>query len=257
MSFHAAHRQALLAVCASLLLSAATHAQTTTTAPTQPARQNARDCCVRLTASVHKSPPGITIAWQPLPGSTAFIVSRSAKDGNDWAELAKLTGSAKSFDDSNVAVGVAYEYRVLATVPTEGMREGAEAGSQRRGVPLPPQDRKDQRVGFILSGIELPPADSRGKVLLLIETSQAKPLATEIDRLAQDLVGDGWSVIRQEVPGDEQPPAVRQRVRKEYDADPNGLKAVFIIGHLAVPRSGDYAPDGHSERRGAQPADVY
>ncbi|MFA6292231.1 MAG: hypothetical protein WC637_10640, partial [Victivallales bacterium] len=39
--------------------------------------------------------------------------------------------------------------------------------------------------------------------------------------------------------------------------DPVRTKALFLLGRIPVPYSGDIMPDGHSNHRGAWPADVY
>src|SRR5262249_22985188 len=43
----------------------------------------------------------------------------------------------------------------------------------------------------------------------------------------------------------------------DYRADPEHTQAVFLLGHIPVPYSGDLAPDGHVEHMGAWPADLY
>ena len=43
----------------------------------------------------------------------------------------------------------------------------------------------------------------------------------------------------------------------EYLAEPEGVTAVLLLGHVPVPYSGDFAPDGHSAHKGAWPADAY
>ena len=66
-----------------------------------------------------------------------------------------------------------------------------------------------------------------------------------------DLVGDGWQVVRRDVAANQSSVEVK-RIIQAQPAD-----AVFLLGHLPVPYSGDLRPDGHDDHAGAWPADVY
>ncbi|MGZ8940132.1 MAG: fibronectin type III domain-containing protein, partial [Limisphaerales bacterium] len=85
----------------------------------------------------------------------------------------------------------------------------------------------------------------------------AAALAGELTRLQQDLVGDGWTVIRQDVARTATAPQVKQLIQNAYNADPANVKSVFLFGHVAVPYSGNYNPDGHPDHKGAWTADTY
>ncbi|MEI6900871.1 MAG: T9SS type A sorting domain-containing protein, partial [Bacteroidota bacterium] len=45
--------------------------------------------------------------------------------------------------------------------------------------------------------------------------------------------------------------------KSEYEADPEHLRAIFIIGHVPVPYSGDLNTDGHPDHKGAWPSDIF
>ena len=127
--------------------------------------------------------------------------------------------------------------------------------------------------GYIYAGIQVPLADSRGKVVLVVDSTVVPSLALELARLQQDLVGDGWTVLRHDVPRMAVDPAntssnvwtarsnelasVKALIKSDYSADTNNVKGVFLLGHVPVPYSGKIAPDGHSEHLGAWPADMY
>ncbi|MDR3710637.1 MAG: hypothetical protein P4L33_20240 [Capsulimonadaceae bacterium] len=108
-------------------------------------------------------------------------------------------------------------------------------------------------------------------------TALDQSMRARILRLVADLVADGWNVIYDTnhsvardpglngsgVPADVTPAfagdsvkAVKHLIYTDYQAHPD-LKAIIIIGHVSVPYSGDYAPDGHTGHIGAWPADVY
>src|SRR6185369_39351 len=148
-----------------------------------------------------------------------------------------LPGSAFSYVDTNVVVGYGFEYRVekapaLGTLGVAGQ-------------------------GYIYAGIQLPTVDFRGKIILLVDDTVAAPLAPELALLQQDLVGDGWGVIRHDVPRNSPPTAIRALISADYATDSANVKAVFLFGHIAVPYSGNFGPDGHPDHGGAWPADVF
>jgi hypothetical protein len=80
----------------------------------------------------------------------------------------------------------------------------------------------------------------------------------ELTRLQQDLVGDGWTVLRHDVARNDSVPNIKAIIKTDYTADPANVKAVFLFGHVPVPYSGNICPDEHSpDHKGAWPADVY
>jgi hypothetical protein len=147
-----------------------------------------------------------------------------------------LPGTATNFVDANVTVGTAYEYQIFKT----------NSASLYSGY------------GYIMAGLEAPMIENRGKVILVVDGSYAADLADELARLEQDLAGDGWTVLRQDVARSESVVSVKNLIKTDYNADPANVKAAFLFGHVPVPYSGNFAADGHvPEHQGAWPADVY
>jgi hypothetical protein len=224
-----------------------------------------KDCVVLLTAHAQAAPPGITLNWKPVPNNNGFTVTRRDKDGAAWTALATLPAVAVSYADTTVLAGREYEYKVATRVPTipisvisamspsfaRKREQGREVGFEF------PESEFGKFYGYVMSGIEVPLKDCRGKVILLVDERQALPLVREVGRLQSDLAGDGWIVIRHDVKETEPVAAIRGLVLRDYQADPPNVKSVFILGHVPVPYSGCYTPDGHPERRGSQPADVF
>ena len=60
------------------------------------------------------------------------------------------------------------------------------------------------------------------------------------------MAGDPRDVVR-----------VKEIIKAEYAADPENLKAVFLLGRVPQPYSGDRAFDTHKEHVGAWPTDAY
>lgn len=107
------------------------------------------------------------------------------------------------------------------------------------------------------TGIDIAPLDSRGTMLLAVDDNFATALQNELTQLTNDLIGDGWSVIRHDFASTTADSTLKDWVIDEYNLPGSTVNSLLIIGHMAIPYSGNFAPDGHTERIGAQPADVY
>lgn len=196
--------------------------------------QSCQDASVELSAVVQANPPRITLNWIPNGSATQHFVYRKLKTGTSWGSvIGTLPGSATQFVDSTVSVGVSYEYRVLRQADTYS------------------------GFGYINSGIEVPVVHSRGIIILVVDNKFSDSLAFEIQRLREDLEGDGWRVVQHNVSRTASAPTVKALIVDTYNQDKVNTKAVFILGHVRVPYSGDLNPDGHPDHEGAWPADVY
>jgi hypothetical protein len=215
-----------------LLVASVTLNLTTSTAH---AVEDTWDYSVQVSSAVQSSPARITLSWpQDTNGTPAsYTVYRKAPADSSWGSGVVLSGSATSYTDSNVAVGTVYEYRIV------------KAGSSYTGY------------GYIETGIATPLVESRGKLVLLVDNSMAAALSAELARLQQDLVGDGWTVLRHDVGRTDSVASVKALIKADYAADPANVKSVFLFGHIPVPYSGQLNPDGHPDHVGAWPADVY
>lgn len=111
--------------------------------------------------------------------------------------------------------------------------------------------------GYILAGKELPAVEFRGSMLLLVDDVYSTPLADEIQQLENDLIGDGWKVIRREANRNDAVETVKSLITSVYDEN-DDLEMVYLLGHVPVPYSGDIFPDGHDENHwGAWATDTY
>lgn len=196
--------------------------------------QSAQQSAVQVTATVAASPPAISFTWPADATATGYTVARRAAGATAWGGLVTIPGggTATSWTDTNVAVGARYEYWFRKT-----------------GNPA--------ARGFLTAGIEADPIEDRGHLVLLVDATQAAALGARLDRLVQDLVGDGWTVLRHDVSPTEPVPAVKARIAAEAAAHPGQVRAVFLLGRIPVPYSGWIAPDGHNDHAGAWAADVY
>jgi uncharacterized repeat protein (TIGR01451 family) len=197
---------------------------------TPAAAQVAADVAVQVNATVQTAPPKILLHWPADASASSYQVFRKAPSSSAWGTaIATLPGSAIGYTDAAVSLGVEYEYWV-----------SGGGGS-----------------GYLLSGIQIPLVESRGKVVLIVDDTNAAALATELARLESDLAGDGWIVLRHDVARTETVPNVKRIIVTEWARDPANVKAVFLFGHVPVPYAGATAPDGHGNHYGAWPADLF
>lgn len=188
---------------------------------------------VQLSATVRSSPPQITLSWPQDPyGVNSYTVFRKSKNATSWGGGTALPGSATNYLDNNVAVGATYEYQVV---------KAAALGYTG--------------YGYIYAGIEAALVENRGKVILLVDAAHAASLAVELARLEQDLIGDGWGVVRRDVSASDSPATVRSIVQAIYQGDAVNTTAVFLFGHVPILRSGMLDVDEHTPR--PFPADVF
>lgn len=122
------------------------------------------------------------------------------------------------------------------------------------------------------------PPTYRGKVVLIVDKTIAvdPDVSPKIQRLIDDLTGDGWRVLRHDVdrgPEFQNLPSlgeiqtwkqingprvreIRALIQADYNSAPNEVKNVLLIGHVPVPYSGTTGFNG-GHYAGAQPADAF
>lgn len=196
--------------------------------------QSAADYAVQITATVQESPAQIKLYWKPITGTTSYTVYRKAKTATTWSALpGTLTAADTSYTDNNVAVNEVWEYKVA--------RQGTTPASSS---------------GYICAGIKAPALHSKGALLLLVDSTFTDSCKTEIRRLMKDLSGDGWEVLRNDYNRAASATTIKNYIISTSQSN-SSLAAVLILGHIAVPYSGEINPDGHPDHLGAWPADVF
>jgi hypothetical protein len=196
----------------------------------------ARDFAFLLSAHASADGSTIVITW-PRQNVRSITVQRKLVSEKQWsASIAHLPGDATNFEDSDIHKGIAYEYQFTGPLREDGDRTA---------------------YGYICAGIEVPAIERRGKIALIVDDRFSDALAEEFDRLREDLVGDGWTVVRHDVSANPTPQSVKALIKGDWEADRANMRAVFLIGHVPVPYSGLMNPDMHPEHLGAWPADVY
>ncbi len=196
--------------------------------------QVSQDVTVPLTATVSQSPVSVLIEWPNPTGGNLLLLRRTkGQSGTQWISLINATGSTlTSYNDQNVVAGQTYEYALRRTTTFDAF-------------------------GYAHVAVHAPATDSRGKVMIVIDSTNASALAFELDRLKNDMIGDGWQVITRQIGSNATVTSIKSMIGTAYSLDPQGLKQVLLIGSVPVPYSGNTAWDGHGDHQGAWPADVY
>lgn len=188
---------------------------------------------IQLTTTIQPSKPSITFSWDTIAGAVKITVYRKARTATAWGTaIATLAPTATIFKDTNIVIGGDYEYRFY------------ETGS-------------DTANTYVYAGIKVPVTEARGKMILLVDSTMIDSLHDELWHLQMDLIGDGWTVIRQNVGRSATSASVKKIIQNIYYSDTVNVKSLFIFGHVPVPYSGDINPDGHPDHIGGWPCDEY
>lgn len=198
--------------------------------------QTAADRSLKVTVTTNSSPLSFTLRWQKGLNAKSYAVSRKNRMDTLWSVLTNTLGVNDTFYvDKNVAEGLTYEYNVNATSDVAPFTE----------------------FTYLYCGNKVPVKHQQGKIILLVDSNYAVPVATEIKRLEYDLIKEGWIVIRKDIGRKQSVKSVKQFIVNTFLEDTLNVKGVFILGHIPVPYSGLISPDGHNDHNGAWPADAY
>ncbi|MBP1668909.1 MAG: hypothetical protein H6Q21_1275, partial [Bacteroidetes bacterium] len=202
--------------------------------------QGVWDYAVQLTTSVTEEPPAISFQWKPIQGDSVISVYRKSPEATAWGDaIATLPAIATEFTDNNVDIGIVYEYRI-----------------EKYGTTV--LDSIFPIVTYVNAGIKCRETEYRGKVILLVDSSFVDSLKSELTGLENDLIGDGWDIIRKDIARNTTVNYVKSIIRDFYYSDTTNVKTILLFGHVPVPYSGFLSWDGHaSNHNGAWPADMY
>lgn len=199
--------------------------------------QTCEDFAVELSATTQVSPANITLHWKRLADTTTYRIYKKTKTAMSWGSvIATLTTTDSAYTDATVIVDSAYEYQILA--------------AHHSGSTIWPA------TGYIYAAIKAPAIHSKGALILMVDSTFSDSCSLGIHKLMKDISGDGWQVIRHDVARTVKDTTIKAMIKNDYTTTAN-VKAVLLLGHVAVPYSGDLNPDGHPNHLGAWPADVY
>jgi len=193
---------------------------------------------VQISATVQSNPASITLQWAAVDESQGYNIFRRDEGATSWGTaIAVLPSNVLQYEDANVVVEKSYEYRI------EANRSGA-------GAPT-------VGVGYVNSGIALLPVEQRGTIALIVDSTHKSIIEPHVDTLIMDLVGDGWEVEFRYIDKNDAVTDVKNLITSIHF--PNfTLKALYLLGDVPVPYSGNIVPDGHANNhQGAWSADPY
>ncbi|MBC7776734.1 MAG: T9SS type A sorting domain-containing protein [Phycisphaerae bacterium] len=197
--------------------------------------QVSKDVTVPLSATITIGPASVILNW-PNTGNAGLLVRRRTKgQGNTaWQQILNVSNSnLTSLTDNNLTAGQIYEYSILRII------NGLNA------------------YGFAHVAINANPVDSRGKILIFVDSTTADALGVELVRLKNDMRGDGWWPIPFHTGPSSTVQSIKSQIITSYNADPTNVKAVLLLGTVPIPYSGNAAWDGHPDHQGAWPSDAY
>lgn len=196
--------------------------------------QTPKDASIPLSASLQNAPLAVTLSWpNPTPSTLTLLRRVKGQAGNQWVSLLSQSNSAlTTFTDTQVQAGLTYEYALRRTSNINAF-------------------------GYAHVAVFAGESENRGHTLLLVGESLVAPLAPEIERFKEDLVGDGWAVREATVFASATVSQVKNLIAAHAQQSGGQLQSVVLLGEIPIPYSGNTAWDGHPEHNGAWPADVY
>lgn len=196
----------------------------------------ARNWTVQLTAEIEEAPFGIRLNWLPNESESAnkYVIYRKNKGDYGWgAAIAEVDEEVNTFLDNEAIEGQSYEYYI----------------EFRLGLTI-------YGWGVINAGASVQMEPNKGDLLLVIDENVGEVLASEISTLTQDLYTDGWMVTQYVADELTTVSTLKEAIIDYYNELPN-LKAIYLLGDIPVPYSGELYPDAHDNHIGAWPADVF
>jgi nitrate reductase NapAB chaperone NapD len=193
--------------------------------------QNSQDACVQVNASINELNHSITLNWFTNVYANQYIIKKKSINSSSWGNpIATVSGN--SFVDTNIVVGETYEYQIAISGNISA-------------------------YGYLIAGIKIPLIENRGGLILLIDSTLNESLYNEIKTLVSDLEGDGYHVFHHQVSRNAAVTTIKDTILQDYNAFPNLINSVLLLGHIPVPYSGNINPDGHPDHKGAWPCDAF
>ncbi len=210
-----------------------------------------RVCLVETTINIVT--PSVTINFLDAASNANNVTSiyRRPLNNNTWVlQVSNLPAGTTSWTDNNVAIGDALEYQVRRTSSYTFNGTNYDA------------------IGYTCAALLYDQSNYKGQMILLVAQSLVNNTSTKITRLKKDLTADGW-FVNEIVVADatswdsgNEVVSIKNQITNIYNNAPvsDKPKALFILGHVPLPRSGSAnvtTPDEHEENAGARGADSY
>jgi hypothetical protein len=198
--------------------------------------QSPQDVSVPLQTAVGANPASVLLNWPTAATPSDVTLRRRVKGqpGNTWVVLLNESQTlTNGYYDSTVQPTDTYEYTL---------------------------ERKTGNVtarGYAFASFFTPAVDTRGKILVFIDSTTADQLGADLIQFKNDLRGEGWQPVPFKTGNFTTVQWVKNQIVNAYNADPNGVKAILLMGTVPVPYSGSTAWDNRPDHIGAWPCDAY
>jgi len=193
---------------------------------------------LQINGKVVEDGSSVEISWPKVNGTKNGRVNIQRRilgqtNKASWQSIASLRSVARVYRDKTSQPGFAYEYRISR----------------------PSKERIE--TGYWVAGRNVPAEENRGVAIVIVDKTLAGDLAPRLDRFMLDLIGDGWKVIRHDVPRGNNKELVKNlqaarkllaRIKRSYYSDPSASHALILVGHIPIVKSGRSNPDGHNRR---------
>lgn len=188
---------------------------------------------VRMTAIPNEKPISLTIRWENDLGENRYELYKKTRQDTSWGE-AIFIGEEQdtSYIDSNIEEGKLYEYRILKqTLDSVG-------------------------YAYLFAGVNYQQPIDKGDILILVDSAAYNFINKNLLIYKQLLISEGWLPCVVSVSEYASVKEVKTTIAAYYETL-DSLTTVLLMGNTAVPHSGNINPDGHTDHKGAWPADVY
>lgn len=185
-------------------------------------------------AEANTAKPSLKLRWVAANDSV-MTIHRKLRDAKSWPAKALVTLKAgeTSYEDTTVSAGNAYEYRLYRITKA-----------------------KTYAYTYLYGGVKSSQVSLKKTILLLVDDRVRTGINAELDRLRNDLANESWNVADLTIPAGRNAAQVKDTIKMFYAQNP-GLTTIFIIGHVAVPYSGNTNWDGHPDHQGAWVCDNF
>ncbi len=192
-----------------------------------------------VSAIASNTPAGLNLVWTG-PTNGIIEIKRRVVGTTSWETTRAALGT--NFFDSTVVAGQRYEYHLNTRI------------LQSNGLP-------DEYGTYLKGSLNGAPLHNPGKIILLVDKVLTNFMEPEIKGYITNLVGDGWQILRLDVPRHidafSTPTAnvtnyffmtniIKPFVNSNYAQFGSEIKYVLALGHVPVAYTGTTADDGHT-----------
>lgn len=191
--------------------------------------------------------PQVILSWQNDTTASRYVIYRRLYEVDKFEKIAEVSGGANTFSDLDPMYGQIAEYKVEKVFSYD--KEQISTYAYKALSWDANLVRKELRT-----------------LLILVDNTLAFSISSKLEMYRKEIEKQGWMSIVKYVPRVESFNAKavlnnKEMIKAAYEQTPN-MAAILILGRVAVPYSGNTAPDGHGDdnplpHKGAYPADVF